>query len=315
MYDALASLNPEDRSSVVYFADGISYVNRPELAEGPFIYAPTSNPNEFEAPDGTMLVLPPPDAESPFPTTQSVGPGTGPGYAVYSPPGYTYFQADVALPCSDMGLVRGETAFEYGGGISATGRQADVGITLTGVGATKGPPVGASPYLLVIGKTGNVRPVGDAHATFSCNQTIGMKFYITKVKGVATVVLHLSGRNNFGHPLTIMEAAGDSGWTPHCSTCKVKYVTSLVQSGPELQFGTWAGVTSPGTEAHQPDIEWSNISVAPSRRKKPTSVTGWTARIVSAGNPAVRCGVLHSGTPGVKEDVGIDASCAGIKLH
>ena len=318
MYNALAALNPEDRDFVVYFANDTFYVNDPSLSDGPFYYAPTSRSGVYEAPDGEALYTPSFDSEEATDARSRdsvAGAGIGPGYAVYSPAGYTDIQTTVTLPCPDIAIQNGESAYMYIGGKTGAGSQADVGLSLTSTNSTPGQPSYASPYLGATGSTGPAKPVGDAHASISCGQSVGMTFYITQVSGVPTVVLKIAGSNSSGHNLTIMKTVGNSSWAPQCTSCEVKYVTSLIQGGsPTIPAASYVGVTSPGQISHMPDIEWSNIMVAPSYTGVPASVSGWTGNVVAAGfsSAIAKCAVLHNGTPGSQQNIGIDANCISI---
>jgi len=273
--EALAALRPEDRlGDLVVFANGQIYATSDAVRATAQYYKPTSDPDVYLDASGTPIEFPPLiDDPSLMPSgSRSVdageGAGTGLSHRWYSDQGYSYMSADVSIPCGSSQLngtttdVNGgplplQAGYIYGGGISARGLAADVGIQFNARPGKIDSPKSVQEFIRA--QKPADKPVGAYHLT--CDVTYQLTSYVTEIGGVPNLVdvLQMDGDEQTHTMIEAMNPTKVSGWSKVCGLCRTKRVTSLAVTPPGQQqtiVGTWFGVQQPYAKKPLPTITW-----------------------------------------------------------
>jgi hypothetical protein len=120
-----------------------------------------------------------------------------------------------------------------------------------------GHPTSIQPFWL----EGNIEAGFNGNPHLACDQTFVMSFWPAQASATAPVLEVLTLVWSQGS-LTLTHPQSTSGWSQVCSGCSVKRVTSVAvnRGGPQVNPGTYLGVSSPYTTSAAPTIAWAGVS-------------------------------------------------------
>lgn len=306
MHSVMMQILPTTRYNVVYYdLQGIVHVNDPNLLRSVKTYQRSPVDARIGiAADGSTIPLSSGVAPSTSPAyscTQPPGSFSGGFRAVYSVCNVPYALSYVYLPCKSSGDIflnypANEAAYAYEGGFSSTGDAVDAGMQHNWYSDNWA--------IFFNGDHG----IATFNPRFQCNETVPIEFYPASptLLAVDSTGYTSSGYGTVTETYAVSQLAG---WSPQCSRCVVKRITSLAQKGfLNLSDGSYNGIDLNGN----PVVRWSNSYVGFWQGKYPVkySIYSWTGNYTGSyfnyPNDSTKVRVIYS-NPGNETD--------GIWLH